>query len=141
MKDEAIQKAAFVANSLSEGASPERVIEIFETILKSDHKLRRVVYRAKLSAERGIVSLDDLRIRTEHQNKGYGSRVLAMLIDLCDKNGLTIKVVPAPPESDAHCAVSVTRSDLIRWYEDACFRRSTRYIWIRKPRTVPTGRP
>lgn len=86
-----------------------------------------------------MVSLDDLRIRTEHQRKGYGSRVLALLTDLCDANGLAIKVVPAPPKSEAHCAVSVTRNDLIQWYEDACFRRSTRYIWIRKPRTPPNG--
>jgi len=64
-----------------------------------------------------------------------------MLMDLCDANGLAIKVVPAPPESDAHCKVSVTRDDLVRWYENACFRRKTKYIWIRKPRSLPGSKP
>ncbi len=122
------------------GLSPDAVIEAFHAALNCDRELSRVVYRVTLSVERGMVSLDDLRIRSEYQNKGYGSRVLALLTDLCDANGSTIKVVPAPPESDAYCRVSVTRSDLIQWYEDACFRRSTKYVWIRKPRTLPGSR-
>ncbi|HYB50060.1 MAG TPA: hypothetical protein VED47_03020 [Burkholderiaceae bacterium] len=126
-----------MAKKSPERLGPEAVIEAFRVAIHADWETRRAIYRANVSPEgRNVVSLDDLRIRTEYQRMGFGTRVLALLIDLCDLNALAIKVVPAPPESDPHCTVSVTRENLIRWYEDACFRRSTKYVWIRKPRSL-----
>jgi GNAT superfamily N-acetyltransferase len=67
-----------------------------------------------------FVELNTIGILDAHQGRGYASRALCMLTDLCDAHGVPIKLVARPMGPDLPftpgCPMTRTTAELVAWY-------------------------
>ena len=90
------------------------------------------------------VELNSIGVYEAHQGKGYASRTLRMLTDLCDAHGVTIELVARPLDPTLlftpGCPATHSVAELIEWYKRHDFVPAwatdddTRTM-IRRPRT------
>jgi GNAT superfamily N-acetyltransferase len=114
--------------------SPEEIVETLYGRLAADGDLAGRVVAVAHPYPGGVVELAALGVRTEHQGRGLGRRVLAMLSRMCEEAGFDLRVIPKPLAGLPGCRASLTREQLVAWYLRAGFVPDELDALIRTPR-------
>jgi ribosomal protein S18 acetylase RimI-like enzyme len=66
-----------------------------------------------------LIELNSIGVHEKHQSNGYASRALTMLTAICDANGMTIKLIARPLDSDLlpGCPATLLTEQLVAWYQ------------------------
>ena len=97
--------------------SPDAIVEDFgEQWHRSN--LPAVMPEPGVVANGTLIELTSIGVYQKHQGNGYASRALTMLTALCDANGMTIKLIARPLDSDLlpGCPATLFAAQLVAWY-------------------------
>jgi hypothetical protein len=69
-------------------------------------------------------------VTSENKNQGHASKVMAMLCELADKNGMTLTLQPVSYADYGEAEGGLGMDDLIMWYEKFGFELDTNTGWM-----------
>ena len=100
--------------------SPDGVVDEFGVLWRASD-LADKMPAPELAANGLLVELTSIGVYEQHQGNGYATRALKMLIELCDKNGLEIMLVPSALDPNLGvtrgCPATLTTEELGDWYK------------------------
>jgi GNAT superfamily N-acetyltransferase len=98
--------------------TPAGVVEQFERQFGMHSTLPGVMPMPGVLPNSDAIELTTIGVYAAHQGKGYASLALQMLTDLCDENGVTIKLTARPLLDSLlpRCKASKSICELVSWY-------------------------